>query len=198
MSFSGDQARSFFAPLWGKAVTFVLDGREPNVKFCRTIMSLAGSSGEACAILDLDSLYSSNADIIFSQSAGAGTSRILLPPPGSEIEMEFPKLFEAEQRIIMIDSLNSLYHLLSQEDTTSRSRKLAFAVESLSYLARTNGKVAVLTMYRREGFTRQGRSRSISGLSDMTADVEVRGYELTVRSERGRAWLGGRFSIRIP
>jgi hypothetical protein len=198
MSFSGDQARSFFAPLWGKAVTFVLDGRESNVKFCRTIMSLADSSGEACAILDLDSLYSSNADIIFSQSAGAGSSRILLPPPGSVIELEFPKLFEAEQRIIMIDSLNSLYHLLSQEDTTSRSRKLAFAVESLSYLARTNGKVAVLTMYRREGFTRQGRSRSISVLSEVTADVEVRGYELTVRCERGRAWPGGRFSIRIP
>ena len=198
MSFSGDWAQSFFGPLWGKAVTFVLDERKSNVQFARTIVSLANHSEETCSILDLDALYSSNADTIFSEPAGSGTSRILLPPPGSEVELEFPRLFEAHQRIIIVDSLNSLYHLLSQDDTRSRGRKLAFAVESLSYLARANSKAAVLTMYRREGFTRQGRGRSISGLSDVTATVEVRADELMVRSERGRAWPGGRFSTRIP
>jgi len=198
MSFSGDRARSFFSPLWGKAATFILDERKSNLQFARTIASLANHSEETCSVLDLDALYSSSADTIFSEPAGSGASRILLPQPGSEVEVEFPKLFEAEQRIIIVDSLNSLYHLLSQEDASSRSRKLAFAVESLSYLARTNGKAAVLTMYRREGFTRQGRSRSLSGLSDVTATVEVRGDELTVRAERGRAWPGGRFSTRIP
>jgi hypothetical protein len=198
MSFSGDWARSFFGPLWGKAVTFVLDERKSNVQFARTIVSLANHSEETCSILDLDALYSSNADAIFSEPAGSGTSRILLPPPGSEVELEFPRLFEAQQRIIIVDSLNSLYHLLSQDDTRSRGRKFAFAVESLSYLARANSKAAVLTMYRREGFTRQGRGRSISGLSDVTATVEVRADELMVRSERGKAWTGGRFSTRIP
>jgi len=197
MSFSGDQARSFFVPLWGKAVTFVLDERKSNVQFARTIVSLASLCSEACSILDLDALYSSNADTIFSQPAGSD-NRILLPPPGSEIELAFPRLFEAHQRVIIVDSLNSLYHLLSQEDAGSRSRKLAFAVESLSYLARTNSKTALLTMYKREGFVRQGRSRSISGLSDLTATVEARGEEVTVISERGRTWSGGRFSTRIP
>jgi len=198
MSFSGDPARSFFAPLWGKAATFVMDERKSNMRFARTIVNLAGRSEETCSILDLDALYSSSADIIFSQPASPGASRILLPLPGSEVELEFPRLFEAQQRIIIVDSLNSLYHLLSQEDTTSRGRKFAFAVESLAYLARANNKAVVLTMYRREGFTRQGRSRSISGLSDVTANVEVRGDDLSIRSERGRIWPGGRFSTRIP
>ena len=198
MSFSRDEARSFFAPLWGNATTFVLEDRKSNLQFARTVVCLANRSQEACSIMDLDALYSSNADIVFSEVPDAGTTRILLPQPGSEIELVFPKLFEAQQRIILVDSLNSLFHLLSQEDASSRSRKLAFAVESLSYLARTNRKAAVLTMYKREGFTHPGRSRSISDLSDLIATVEVRGDELTVRSERSRVWPGGRFSTRIP
>jgi hypothetical protein len=198
MSFSGELAQAFFAPLWGKTATFILDERESNVQLARTIVTLASRIGEGCSILDLDALYSSDADVIFSRPADSEATRILLPPPGTEVEAEFPRLFEAQQRVIIVDSLNSLYHLLSQADARSRSRKLTFAVESLSYLARNNNKAAVLTMYRREWFGHQGRSRSISRLSDITAEVEIRGGELSVRSERSGAWTGGRFSTRIP
>jgi hypothetical protein len=52
-------------------------------------------------------------------------------------------------------------------------------------------------MYRREGFGRPRSGRSISRLSDVAASVEVHGSELSVRCERGTAWPGGRFSIRI-
>ena len=198
MSFSGDQAQSFFTPLWGRTATFLLDERESNLQFARTIVALAGCIGEACSILDLDALYSADANATFSRPADSEATRILLPPPGAEVEVEFPKLFEAQQRVIIVDSLNSLYHLLSQADARSRSRKLTFAVESLSYLARKNNKAAVLTMYRREWSGRQGRSRPISRLSDITAEVEIGNGELSVRSERGSAWSGGRFSTRIP
>jgi hypothetical protein len=200
MSFSGADAQAFFGPLWGKTVTFVVDGRRENIQFARTITHFLGLAEASYSILDLDAFYSSNADVIFSELTGPTpeSARILLPPPGSKIEAEFTRLFMAQQRVVVVDSLNSLYHLLSQETANARSRKLAFAVEGLSYLARTNSRASLLTMYRREGFARPGRSKSIARLSDVTATVEVRGDELTVKSERGPAWPGGRFSTRIP
>jgi hypothetical protein len=200
MSFSGAQAQAFFGPLRGKTATFIVDGRKENAQFARTIMSFLSLGEDSCSILDLDAFYSSNADVIFSglPAPAQESIRILLPPPGTEIESEFPRLFMARQRIVVVDSLNSLHHLLSQETASARSRELTFAVEVLSYLARTNAEVVLLTMYRREGFARSGRSKSIAALSDVTATAEVRGEEITFRNERGRAWPGGRFSTRIP
>jgi hypothetical protein len=183
----------------GKTATFLVEGRQANLKFARTMMGFLGSEESGCAIFDLDALYSSNADSILAPLEGAAKSSLVtVPPPGSDIEEEFSRLFETKQRVLIVDSLNSLYHLISQEDGSSRSRRLTFASASLSYLARTNDKAVILTMYRREGFTRPGTGRSISTHSDVTASVEVREGEIVVRSERGAAWPGGRFSSRIP
>ncbi len=198
MSFGGQSAQPFFSPLAGRTTTFLLEGRQANLQFAHTVVELSAQAGESCAILDLDALYSSNADVVLSSISGAmaGSTFLRVPEPGADIEGEFARLFEAEQKVVVIDSLNSLYHFVSQEDGSSRSRKLAFAVASLSYLARTNSKVVVLTMYRREGFTHSGTSKSISTLSDVTASVEISKGELTVKVERGQAWPGGRFSSR--
>jgi len=199
MSFSGQEARSFYGPLMGRTATFLLEGREANLGFARTAMGLLGATADACAILDLDAVYSSNADRILLPLRGrADASTVKVPRPGSNIERELSSLFEAHQEVLIVDSLNSLYHLISLDDGSTRSRKLSFAVASLSYLARTNGKIVILTMYRREGFARSGTSRSISNLSDVTATVEIKGDEMMVRTDRGQAWPGRRFSTRIP
>ncbi len=200
MSFGGHQAQAFFGPLAGRTATFLLDGRDANLGFARAIVGLLAQTGDSCAVLDLDAFYSSNADAIFQPlpKAAADSSLVRVPTPGSDVELEFAELFESNQKVVVVDSLNSLYHLVSMEDGSSRSRKLTFAVASLSYLARTNGKVVVLTMYVREGFTRSGTGRSISALSDVTASVDVRGNELIARVERGQAWPGGRYSTRSP
>ena len=197
MSFSGQQTREFFGPLVGRTTTFLLEGREANLAFARTTMGLLGE--DPCAILDLDAFYSSNSDAILSAASKSATSSIVrVPEPGAAIEEEFSRILEAQQKVILVDSLNSLYHLLSQEDGSARSRKLNFAVASLSYFARTNQKTVILAMYRREGFTRSGTGRSISGLSDATAAVDLDDGRLNFRVERGALWPGGRFSSRIP
>jgi len=200
MSFGVRQAESFFAPLAGKTATFLLEDRQANLVFARTVIGLLGQTGDACAVVDLDAFYSSNSDLIFGALGhpAARATAIRIPEPGADIEGEFSAIFEAPQKVVIVDSLNSFYHLVSQEDGSSRSRKLTFAVASLSYFARANGKAVILTMYRREGFTHGGTGRSISSLSDMTASVGVRGTEMTVKGERGSGWPGGRLSIRIP
>ena len=197
MSFSDRRPSHFFDPLVGKTTTFLLRGRQANIGFARTMMRLLAEAGAECSILDLDAFYSSNAGLVLAPLAdGAESSTIRVPAPGSDIEDEFSRLFETAQEVIVIDSLNSLYHLTSVEDGSSRSRKLTFALAALSYLARTNAKAVVLSMYRREGFARPGPNRSISGLSDVTAAVDIRGSDLTIRTERGSAWPGGSFSTR--
>ncbi len=199
MSFRGQHAQAFFGPLRGKTATFLLDGRQANLALARTMMSFLSGEEGGCAVLDLDAFYASNADRTFALLGGsAKTSSVIVPLPGADIEAEFSKLFGARQQVLIIDSLNSLYHLISQEDGGSRTRKLTFAVASLSYFARTNGKAVVLSMYKREGLMRSGTGKSISTHSDVAASVDLRDGEITVRSERGSVWPGGRFSSRIP
>ena len=199
MSFSGDGRGPLLAPLAGKTATFLVDGRQANVKLARTLAIATDQAGLSCVVFDLDALYSSNADRVFAGLAGHATHATMkVPAPGSDIEAGFSSIFRAQQDVVVIDSLNTLYHLISMEDGSSRGRKLMFALASLSQLARANGATVILSMYRREGLTKSSRGRSISNLSDITASVELKGDGLEVRVERGSAWPGGVLSSRIP
>ena len=192
-------SRSFLEPLLGKPATFLFAGRQDNLAFARTLAPLLGASGMAAAVLDLDAFYSSHADSVLAPaSADADSWTLKVPVPGSDIEAEVSQLFVAPQGALILDSLNTLYHLFSLDESRSRGRRLGFALAGLSYLAKTNSKAVILGMYRREGFGRPGTARSISGLSDIAASVEVKGSELSMRTERGSAWPGGVFSTRIP
>jgi hypothetical protein len=200
MSFSAEEARSFIGPLNGKTATLLVEGRSANLALAKAIMGLLATAGEACVVLDLDALYASNSDIIFGPLPPAfnQSTAIHVPDPGSRVEGELPQLFSTDPQVIIVDSLNTLHHLLSANDGSSRSRKFSFAVAMLSYLARTGGKAVIFTMYRREGFGRSRGNRSISSLSDATASVEPRDSALSITCERGTAWPGGKFSIRVP
>jgi hypothetical protein len=196
---SRDEADSFIGPLNGKTTTFLVEGRGTNLSFASSIMSLLAVTGDSCAVFDLDALYASNSDTIFGTlptSFNLSTA-ILVPDPNSRVETDLPQLFHDDPRVVIVDSLNTFHHLLSS-DGGSRTRKLSFAVASLSYLARTGRKCVIFTMYRREGFGRPGAGRSISSLSDVTASVEAHDSTLSFRCDRGTAWPSGRYSIRVP
>jgi len=198
MSFGAREAQSFFAPLKGRTATFLLDDRLANLDFARSVIGLLAQTTDTAEILDLDAFYASNADHIFRSLGSPTIATLRVPEPGADIEEEFASMFEGNQGVLIVNSLNSFFHLISQNDGSSRSRKLNFAIAGLAYLARTNAKAVILSMYRREGFTRWGTGRSISGLSDITASVYTRGQELLIRAERGPSWEGGVFSTRIP
>ena len=199
MSLSAEQAEAFLGPMVGKTTTFLVAGRDANLAFARTAIALVAGAVRCCTVLHLDALYSSGADEILGSLPGRAirSVRFTVPDPSSKVEQELPRALSSDAGVVIIDSFNTLYHLLSYGDGASRGRKLSFAVASMSYLARTTGKAIIMTMYRRGGFFRQG-TRSISELSDITAAVKVQGSELSISCERGKAWPEGRFSIRIP
>ena len=200
MSFSTEQARSFLGPLKNRTSVFLVEGRRANLSFAKVITSATTTTGSTLSILDLDALYSSNAEVIFTRLPDdtLESTRIHIPEPGSSLEQELSGLFGTESTTIMIDSLNSLHHLLSSPDRSTRSRKLAFTMAGLSYLARTARRAVLFTMYKREKPARSGKGRPISDLSDLTVSVGVHDSQLLMRCERGSAWPGGRFSISIP
>lgn len=199
LSLSAQQAHSFLGPLKGKVATFLVESRQTNLILARGIATLAGAVAGGCTIFDMNALYSSNSDEILSTLplSAARLTRVHVPEPGSRIEAELPKLHRADSGVLIIDSLNTLYHLLSASDVGSRSRKLAFAVVSLSYFARTNGKAVLFSMYRRERTMKTGRGGSIADLSDATISVQAVDSELLMKCERGTVWPGGVFSLRI-
>jgi len=198
MSFSAPKAQSFFAPLIGRTATFLLENRLANLDFARTVIGLLAQTQDTSEILDLDAFYASNADYIFGTTGSPTIAKLRVPEPGSDIEKEFASIFEGDQKVVIIDSLNSLFHLISLDDGSSRSRKLNFAISVLATLARTSAKAVMFSMYRREGFAHWRTGRSISALSDITATVDTKGQELLIRAERGPGWEGGVFSNRIP
>jgi len=198
MSYGPREALSFFAPLRGRTATFLLEDRPTNLDFARSVMGLVAQIPDTAEILDLDAFYASNSEQIFRPPTPPTVATLSVPEPGMDIEGEFAAMFEGTQGVVIVDSLNSFFHLISQDDGSSRSRKLNFAIAGLTYLARTNAKAVILSMYRREGFTRWGTGRSISSLSDITASVYTNGQDLTIRAERGPGWDGGVFSTRIP
>ena len=199
MSFGAQRTHSFLGPLRGKTITFLVGSRQANLSFAKSIASLTAIATNGCAIFDIDAFYSSNSDEILSVLPPSATRSVCVyvPEPGSSVEITLPKFFRAEAGVFVVDSLNTLYHLFSSSGVNSRNRKLAFAVASLSYLAKTSGKAVLFTMYRREKSMRTGGGRSISDLSDTTVSVEATGSGLLMKCERGTAWPEGRFSL-IP
>ncbi|MBI3841037.1 MAG: hypothetical protein HY297_03665 [Thaumarchaeota archaeon] len=198
MSLDMQRAHSFFGPLSGKTTTFLVEGRDSNLALAKCICAFLSQGGGGCSILDLDAFYSSNSEAVFGPlpTPAARSIEVRVPEAGAVVEEELPWLYSTESGVVILDSLNSLYHLLSIGDGGSRGRKLSFAVEGLSYLARTGRRAVFLVMYRREAFPRSGGGRSISTLSDLTVSVGLDGQRLLLKCERGTAWPGGSYSIR--
>jgi hypothetical protein len=197
MSLSEEQSKSFITPLVGKTTTFLFGFRSTNLAFARAILTALARSGFSCDILDLDALYSSNAATVFGRLPVPflRSTTISVPGPESNMERDFSRFSASGSTAVVIDSMNTLYHSLSADDSTARVRKLSFAVGAMSYLARAGSKAVVFTMYRREGLGRAVRRKAISSMSDVTALVQVHGTELSFKCERGVAWPGGACSL---
>lgn len=196
MSFGRAEAESFFSPLVGKSTTFMVKSRGENLALARLILSAVSAIGATCTILDVDALYSSNPDATLSGMTWRTAARttVVVPEPGGAMEVEVARLSSCESSVVVVDSLNSLYHLFEGEDT--RSRKLSFGVAALTYSSRASGKATILTAYGRK--TPHSSGRSISDLSDCTVLVRAAGHDILLKCVRGSLWSGGTLSLRGP
>ncbi|MBI3860150.1 MAG: hypothetical protein HY296_07985 [Thaumarchaeota archaeon] len=194
MSFDASGEGAFLRPLKGKTSTFVVDSRRTNAALAKALLTEA----TPFFVLDIDALYSSSADNLLTgiPPEKLNTIVIRVPSPGSEIEPELASLFDGGSDVI-IDSLNTLNHLLSLGDRNSRGRKLSFLVAGLSYAANQSGRMFIFSMYKRMTQTRAGRGRTLADLTDLTISVHSSNDGLRLKCERGTAWKGNSFSIPL-
>jgi hypothetical protein len=170
----------------GRTVTFLVDNRKTNSALARCLVTRLVRKNYAFAVLDVDALYASNSEYIFGSLPEDGSQRVdlLIPETGSDLKDEIGTLLAADShRILIFDSLNSVFHLLPAEGHGSRNRNLVFAMSLLSYLSRVDGRTILFTMYERG--SKFGGKNPISGLSDVTIDVSLGGDVLTLKDKRG-------------
>ncbi len=190
----------FAGQLRGHTSAFVVDGRDTDLAFARAVLPHLVRDGGRCVVLDVDALYSSNSDYIFAPLTEQQSQAVdvIVPDPGSDVEADIALLAGAGSgKTIIVDSLNSVYHLLSSGGASFRGRKLTFVMACMSYLARTERKTVMATMYRRERTMRFGGGRQISDMSDLTFSVRHEAGSLELRCVRGRPLSGKSFSLPV-
>ena len=144
-------------------------------------------------VLDLDALYSSNADVVLGKIPPSARNSILLdvPEPGAAIGAHVQGLFDARRRMVIVDSLNTMHHLFSRS-----GRSLSFIVSAFSVFSKANGLAVIMTKYNRLGATGPGRKGSVSELPDLEFSVRIAGEDLVLECTRGQAWAENAVVVR--
>jgi hypothetical protein len=203
MSFGVQRARAFLDPLRGKITTFFVADRLVNLSLSTLILTCVTAAGAACEVVDMDAFYASNSDLLSAALPREGLERVSLyvPKVGTSGDDLVMKLFDRGQQphkdILILDDLNTLFHLLSSDNSSSAGRKLAFLIALQSFVRRTNRTTALATVYEREKPIPGRRSKSFSELADTNVSVAHSGDELILKCERGAAWPGGTLSFPI-
>ena len=139
-------------------------------------------------MLDLDAFFSSD---IESVASGVPRARLkdvvmIVPQPGSDIEATLAEVFTGN-RSLVIDSTNTLYHLLAYQSPKPASRKLAFLVAALSKWAQANSRLVIANTYEREPPTRR-RAGSFSAFFDAAISVSANTRGLEFMCRKGNPW----------
>ncbi|MDV3292929.1 MAG: hypothetical protein LYZ70_01505 [Nitrososphaerales archaeon] len=198
MSFGGQQTKSFLGPLEGKTTAFLVGDRVSNLRFAEAILPLMAGDELGCDLLDLDAFYSSNLNSIAARVSphDMGNFEITIPGPGSDLESTLASLFqEGRGRTLVIDSVNSLYQLLSSPNPKSSSRKFTFLISALSVWARDNRRAVIASIYERRTTPRAKMSRTLADAFDAAVSVSREARGMALRCERGSTWRNGAFFL---
>jgi hypothetical protein len=198
MSFGDGQSRLFLEPLAGKTAAFRLADRPSNIKFAIAILKLFGASRRGCRVLDLDAFYSSNLQTLVTSPSqeSLSSTELTIPEPGSDVDGVLSDLFlTGYDKPLLIDSVNTLYQLISSRNPRAATRKFTFFVSALSSWARSNGGPALASIYDRRPEYYRKPSRSLADAFDVSVSVSTKDYGLAFKCERGTAWRGGTFFL---
>jgi hypothetical protein len=196
MSVGSEFAESFFAPLKGKATTFRVVDRRSNRALATLLIESSAATGRKATVLDNDALYA-------SESASIGPPKearasVYVQEVGERADGPTALVLAEKSDLLIVDGLNTLFHSFAWSSRKTASRKLALTVAMASFLARTNGTIAALTIYDRVRQSQGGKGRRLSDFGDATVSLNLKQDELSFRCERGNLWPGGSLVFPIP
>jgi len=195
------EAEAFLTPLRAKSTVFLLDDRATDLLFSRFLLSCLVRARSEVLVADINAFYSSNAQRIAPESETPNI-RLSLPPPSFAVEpwiIDF-LIGAPDAAVVILDDLNTLYHLLSFDGSKRAGNRMSFLIALTSFLARTRLQTIISKVYARNRPVQNGRrgARSLDRLGDLGVAVEYEASELTFTCKNGSGWRGdGTFSVRV-
>jgi hypothetical protein len=195
MNFDPPQASSLLGPLFSKSSIFLISDRETNLSFARVLLGQILSPNMNCLIVDIDAFYASHAEEL-DHCAGWSNTTIYVPDVVCDTrEVVHTMIAKGHNNILIIDNVNSLFHMLSHETPQVASRKLALIMAVLSKHARASHLAAVSIMYERRFASPTTNRQPLSELGDALVSVRRRGTGLVFNVRRGEVWAGGTYEV---
>ncbi len=195
------QANTFFAPLKRKTTTFVVEEREVNLHLAQFIIGLASALNWRVLVLDTDAFYAANIISVSEKQSDNQKRGVFIRIPTNDLRLEewLVDSILTKYELLIVDDMNSLYHLFGSLGKNSGSRKLHFIGRTLSYFARSENRTVILNLYKNiMDSTPVGESsRSLAKYADLVASVRVQDSFIRFRCNQGRAWSNNFFSARI-
>ncbi len=195
------QAQAFLHPLRSKSTIFILDSRETNLLFSRFLLDCLASTDSQVRVADIDAFYSSNAVRVAPILDSALENTFLsVPPTGFNVEFWVVNFLvhTTDPAVIILDGLNTLYHLLSMNGSKRTSNRIAFLMALTSFLANSRRQTIISKAYTRNRPIQSRRGvRSLDKLGDLGISVTSQAKELTFKCVKGKGWRDDTFSVRL-
>src|SRR2546428_1069432 len=196
------EAEAFLTPLRSRSTVFLLNDRETDLLCSRFLLGCLVRTRNEALVADINAFYSSNAQRIAPGSDGLQNISLSLPPPGFAVEPWIINFLigAADPAVVILDDLNTLYHLLSFDGSKRAGNRISFLVALTSFLARTRPQTIISKVYARNRAIQNGRrgARSLDRLGDLGVAVQFEASELTFTCKNGSGWRGeGTFSVRV-
>jgi hypothetical protein len=193
------QANEFFAPLRQKSTIFIINGRETNISFARFLLGCICVTKKRVLILDMNAFYASNILLLNKKLTEncLGNTIITVPTDDSKLESWLISSTFSKNDLLIIDNLNTVYHLMSINGRRFNIRRLYAITSILSYLAQTNEISIFLTVYRTTSERVKNTPRSLDQMGETSISVKIHDSTINFQCNTGRAWINGTFSMKF-
>src|SRR2546428_12724399 len=196
------EAEAFLTPLRSRSTVFLLNDRETDLLLTLFLLGFLERTRNEALVAAINPFSSSNAQRLAPGSVGLQNISLSLPPPGFAVEpwiVDF-LIGAADPAVVILDDLNTLYHLLSFDGSKRAGNRISFLIALTSFLARTRPQTIISKVYARNRPIQNSRhgARSLDRLGDLGVAVEYEASELTFACKNGSGWRGdGTFSVRV-
>jgi hypothetical protein len=180
-----------------RVTTVMVDGRESHTRFAEFILGCICKAKKKAIVIDVDAIYASHNRIFTSQLARECLENITLwIPADNSIQALLTSTAFSSYEVLLIDDLNTIYHILSLQDGSGIQRLVSMS-KMLSYFCRENRTAVILTVYSStERFARIGQ-RSLFRIGDLSVSMKFRDSEIQFTCNHGNAWKNNSFSAKV-
>ena len=192
------QAKAFLSPLQNKVTVFLVDGRASHLLLARFLLNCLCTTDNRSVVLDTDAMFASNSKGLASRLNEHCLENITLWIPSLDpTKASLVNLIFSKYDVLIVDDLNTLYHLISMGDY-SAIRELTAMTRILSYFCRENGKTAFLTVYSAgESLKKVIGQRSLFRMGDISISTRTDDTAIRFTCDHGTAWLNNTFSVSL-